>query len=83
MSSARPSWSQTFRTLKLQITLGGVAALVLGISLVSALTVGRAETDTLRAERLRELTGSVRTAALVSRRVVGLQRALQVSSAAP
>lgn len=80
MSSARPSWSQTFRTLKLQITLGGVAALVLGISLVSALTVGRAETDTLRAERLRELTGSVRTAALVSRRVVGLQRALQVTA---
>ena len=80
MSSARPSWSQTFSTLKLQITLGGVAALVFGISLVSALTVGRAETDTLRAERLRELTASVRTAALVSRRVVALQRALQVTA---
>ncbi|MDP9901310.1 sensor domain-containing diguanylate cyclase [Variovorax ginsengisoli] len=80
MSPVRPRWSQPFNTLKLQITLGGIAALVLGISLVSALTVRRAETDTLRAERLRELTASVRTAALVSRRVVALQRALQVTA---
>ncbi len=63
-------------SLKLRITLGGLAALVLGITLTSLLLVNRAERATLATEREHELAESVRTAALLSRRVVELQRAL-------
>lgn len=64
-------------SLKLRITIGGIAALVLGIGLIAVLLISRAEQDTLRAERQREISEAARTAALLSRRVVGLQRALQ------
>lgn len=63
-------------SLKLRLTLGGLAALVLGITLTSLLLVNRAERATLATEREHELDESVRTAALLSRRVVELQRAL-------
>ena len=76
----RPTLSHRLRdafgSLKLRITLGGLAALVLGITLTSLLLVSRAERATLATERERELAESVRTAALLSRRVVELQRAL-------
>lgn len=68
-------------SLKLRITLGGIAALVLGIGLISVLLVNRAERDTLTAQRQRELGESVRMASVLSRRVVELQRALQVVAA--
>ena len=65
-------------SLKTRITIGGIAALALGIGLITVLLISRAEGDTLRAERQREISEASRTAALLSRRVVELQRALQV-----
>jgi len=65
-----------FGSLKLRITLGGIAALGLSIALTSLLLVNRAERATLATEREHELAESVRTAALLSRRVVALQQAL-------
>ena len=65
-------------SLKARITVGGVAALALGIVLITVLLISRAEHDTVRAERQREVSEASRTAALLSRRVVELQRALQV-----
>ncbi|MGJ7545737.1 diguanylate cyclase domain-containing protein [Variovorax sp. LT1R16] len=64
-------------SLKVRITIGGIAALVLGIGLIAVLLISRAEQDTLRAERHREISEAARTAASLSRRVVELQRALQ------
>lgn len=76
----RPTMSyrlrDAFGSLKLRITLGGIAALGLSVALTSLLLVSRAEHATLATERERELAESVRTAALLSRRVVELQRAL-------
>lgn len=65
-------------SLKARITMGGVAALILGIGLTTVLLMSRAERDTLRAERQREINEASHTAALLSRRVVELQRALQI-----
>src|SRR5882672_3392907 len=67
-------------SLKLRITLGGIAALVFGIGLITILVVNRAERDTLADQQQRELSESVRTAAILSRRVVTLQRALQAAA---
>ena len=76
----RPPWLRWLRratgSLKLRMTLAGIAALTLGIGLTALLLVSRAERDTLKAERQHELGESVRTAALLSRRVVELQRSL-------
>lgn len=65
-------------SLKVRITIAGVVALIVGIGLIAVLLISRAEQDTLRAERHREVNEAARTAALLSRRVVELQRALQV-----
>ena len=79
-----PPWnrrlSAAFGSLKLRITLSAVGALVLGIGLTTALLVRQAERDTLSSSRHRELNETVRTAALLSQRVVDLQRALQAGS---
>jgi diguanylate cyclase len=75
----RCAWARG--SLKLRITLAGIAALVLGIVLITLLLVNRAERDTLAAQRQRELGESVRMASVLSRRVVELQRALQVVAA--
>ena len=69
-------WPAALGSLKLRITAGGVAALVLGIGLITLLLVTRAEKDTLATERQREASEVVRTAALLSRRLVELQLAL-------
>ena len=66
-------------SLKLRITLGVMVALVLGVGLSTVVLVNRAEQDMLAAVRDRELEEAVRTASTLSRRVVELQRALQVS----
>ena len=81
MSALRQRMAWAMGSLKVQITLGGIAALVLGIGLITVLLVSRAERDTLNAQRQRELGESVRMASVLSRRVVELQRALQVVAA--
>lgn len=74
-------WPAAFGSLKLRITLGGIAALVVGIGLITALLVTRAQRDTLGAQLVRESGETVRTAGLLSRQLVELQRAL--ASVAP
>lgn len=64
-------------SLKARITMGGIMALVVGIGLITTLLVGRAEHDLLESQRQRELSESVRTAALLARNVIQLQRALE------
>ena len=81
LSQRRQRFAAAFGSLKLRITLGGIAALVLGIGLITVLLVNRAERDTLTAQRQRELSESVRMASVLSRRVVALQRALQAVAA--
>ena len=68
-------------SLKLRITLGAVAALALGIGLTTALLVQQAERETLAANRHRELAEVVRTAGVLSQRVIDLQRALRATAA--
>jgi diguanylate cyclase (GGDEF)-like protein/PAS domain S-box-containing protein len=70
-----------FWSLKMRITLGTIAALVLGIGLTTGVLLQRAERDTLSAQNEREITEAVRAAGGLSRRVVELQRALQVVAA--
>ncbi|MDB5732701.1 MAG: hypothetical protein JWQ03_2596 [Variovorax sp.] len=66
-----------FDSLKVRVTLGGILMLVLGIGAITVLLVSRAEHDLLRTARTRETDESAHTAALLSRRVLDLQHALQ------
>ena len=66
-------------SLKFRVTLGGIVALVFGIGLITALLVHRAEHDTLQTQRQRELSDTARTAALLSRTIVDLQRDLNAA----
>ena len=68
-------------SLKLRITLGAIAALVLGIGLTTALLVRQAERATITAQSQRELTQAASTAAALSQRVIALQRALGAAAA--
>jgi diguanylate cyclase (GGDEF)-like protein/PAS domain S-box-containing protein len=72
--------TSTLGSLKLRITLGGIASLAFGIGLVTLLVMNRAERDMLADQRERELSESVRAAEILSRRVVGLQRSLQAAA---
>jgi diguanylate cyclase len=78
------SWHRRLRaasgSLKLRLTIGSIAALMFGIGLTTVLLVRQAERDTLAAQRGRELGEAVRTAATLSRRVLELQRALQLTA---
>lgn len=56
-------------------------ALTAGIGLITALLVNRAERDMVKAQQHRELSESAQTAAVLSRRVLELQRALRAVSA--
>lgn len=67
-------------SLKLRLTLGSIAALTLGISVITVLLVQRAEHDMLAGQHERELAETVRTASVLSARVVALQNALRVTS---
>ncbi|MDP3822309.1 MAG: diguanylate cyclase [Burkholderiales bacterium] len=81
-SSSWAAWLlAAFGSLKLRITLGAIAGLVLGVGLSTAGLVRQAERDTLSAQRYREMSEAVRTAAVLSRRVVDLQVALQATAA--
>lgn len=64
-------------SLKARITMGGILALVLGIGLITTVLVGRTEHDLLESQRQRELSESVRTAALLGHNVIQLQRVLE------
>lgn len=81
MTGHRFHWPAALGSLKLRITAGGIAALMVGIGLITALLVTRAQNDTLEAQLVRESSETVRTAGLLSRQLVDLQRAL--ASAVP
>jgi diguanylate cyclase (GGDEF)-like protein/PAS domain S-box-containing protein len=66
-------------SLKPRIVLGTVAALALGIVLVTTVVVRHAERDTLGLQRQRELAEAVHAADLLSHRVIDLQRALNAA----
>lgn len=77
----QPAWPQGWwGSLKLRLTLAGLAALTLSVALTALLLVQRAERDTLAGERERELQEAARTAAVLSARVVDLQQALQLAA---
>ena len=67
-------------SLKLRITLGAVGTLIVCIGVTTALLVRQAERDTLGLQQHRELDEAVRTASMLSSRVVELQRALQATA---
>jgi diguanylate cyclase len=69
--TARP-----FASLKTQLTLCLVAVLATSILATTFILVRKAEHDTLLAQKDRELREGVRTAGILSRRVVDLQKAL-------
>jgi diguanylate cyclase (GGDEF)-like protein/PAS domain S-box-containing protein len=73
---ARPFWS-----LKTQLTLCVVTVLAASILVTTLALVSKAEHDTLLSQKDRELREGVRTAGILSRRVVELQRALASTGA--
>lgn len=83
MNSPASLWTRCLAALgsvKLRVTLGSIVALALGIGFITLLVVGRAERDLLADQQERELGESVRTAEILSRRIVSLQRALQAAA---
>jgi diguanylate cyclase (GGDEF)-like protein len=76
MKFGRLPFRLAFESLKFRITFAGMAALILGIGLITAVLVQQAERDTLSAHRDRELSEAVKTAQVVSRRLTELQRSL-------
>jgi diguanylate cyclase (GGDEF)-like protein/PAS domain S-box-containing protein len=68
-------------SLKLRITLSVMAVLLLGIGLSTMVLVRQAEEATLVSQHERELFEAARTAGVLSRRVVELQRALSAVGA--
>ncbi|WP_051242586.1 sensor domain-containing diguanylate cyclase [Azohydromonas australica] len=80
LSALLGEWLRSGRgSLRLRMTLAGVAALTLGICLTTLLLVQRAERDTLRDQREREVQEAARTAAVLSSRVVELQNLLRIA----
>ncbi len=65
-------------SLKVRITVGAIATLVLGVGLVTAVLIRRIEQDTLRDQVQRELSEAARTATVLARTVTELQQALAV-----
>jgi diguanylate cyclase len=74
-------FASAFGSLKLRIAVGSIAALALGIGLVTALLVRQADTDTLAAQSQREQLDATHTADVLTQRAVELQRALQATAA--
>lgn len=68
-------------SIKTRVTLCAVAVLIGSIALATLVLVREAERDTLAMQRDRELREGVRTASILSRRVVELQRALANTAA--
>jgi diguanylate cyclase len=67
-------------SLKFRLTLGAVAALAVGMGVVALLLVRQTERDTLVSQRQHQVGETVRTAQVLARRVVDLQRALEVTA---
>jgi len=72
--------STLFASLKFRLTAIAVLVLALGIGLITVQLTQHAERDLLQMQRQRELDGVVRSAAVLSRRCVELQRALRASA---
>jgi len=72
---------QPLQSIKTRVTLCALAVLGASIALTTLLLVRAAEHDTLVAQRDRELREGVRTASILSRRVVELQHALSNTGA--
>ncbi|MDY0747579.1 diguanylate cyclase [Paucibacter sp. R3-3] len=68
------------RSVKFRVTMAGIAALSFGIVAITALVTSRAERDLLGNQRQRELAETVRTADILSHRLVNLQRAIQTAA---
>ena len=68
-------------TLKFRLTVSVIAALAIGVVVVASMLMRQAETDTLASERRQQVNQSVRTAAVLSRRVIDLQRGLLAAAA--
>jgi diguanylate cyclase (GGDEF)-like protein/PAS domain S-box-containing protein len=73
-------WREALGLLKLRMTMAGVAALLLGIGVITLVLVQHAERDMLTDQRERELQEAIRTASVLSSRVLELQRGLRVSA---
>lgn len=67
-------------SLKFRLTLGAVGALAVGMGIVAFLLIQDTEQETLAAHRQRQISETVRVSKVVSRRIVELQRALQVTA---
>jgi len=80
-ASLASHFASAFGSLKLRIGVGAIAALTLGIALVTALLVRQADADTMAAQSQREQIDASHTADVLSQRAVDLQRALQVTAA--
>ena len=78
-------WTERTRaalgSLKLRIVLGAITALAFGIGLTTLLFVQRTERDTQAAQHQVELGAAVRSAEVLSHRVIDRQRALRVVAA--
>jgi len=72
--------TQMLASVKVRVTLAAVAALVFGIGFITLLMIERIERDLRIADIRRESSQAVQTAALLARKVVSLQRALQFTS---
>ena len=67
-------------SLKFRLTLGAVAALAVGMTVAALLLISQTERDTLASQREHQVSETARTAQVLSRRVVDLQRALQATA---
>lgn len=76
----RARLARRLMSVKLRVTLASLASLALGIGAITALVSARAERDLLASQRHRELAESVRTADILSHRLVNLQRAIQAAA---
>lgn len=81
MRSLLQSITRPFSSLKAQVTLCVVTVLAASILVTTFVLVSKAEHDTLLSQKDRELREGVRTASILSRRVVELQRALSNTGA--
>jgi diguanylate cyclase len=78
MKPWRIRFAMALGSLKLRVFAGSIAALALGIGLVTAMLVQQANRDTLASQMQREMGAAVHTADVLAQRAVALQRALQV-----
>jgi hypothetical protein len=77
LPSRRTAFAAALQSLKWRLTAGMLLALTLGLLALGAALLGRAGNDTVDAQRIYEIEDAAQTAAVLSRRVIELQRALQ------